>query len=195
MNLMAFCEETQRRLGAIDADTAYDDRDILAVADGCRGMLFDDYFRQYGELPEGDYIRPYVIELKPDSATGLMKFKLPVTIANGVNNMGIRSITNTKAPFTNWVPLKTGTSSQYKEEDYGGRVVYWLEGQTVMVQNSTGTTSARILLIPNLLELDTDDEILGGSGMEGQIMDMVVQKMLIKRDTPETNINDGSDNK
>ena len=194
MKILAVTEMVQRRLGAFDQDSPYDDRDVLAIADGCRGMYISQKYRQTGEVPAGDFIRPYEVDVTDDPTTGLKQIKLPIRIANGVDNLGIRSITNPIAPFIAWNPIQVGRASQFRLEDLGGIPAYWLEGQRIKVMGANGVTTARMLLIPCLLELDDDEEIFGDAEVEGIIADMTVQKMMLKYQTPEINANDGAGN-
>jgi hypothetical protein len=151
-------------------------------------------------MPTGDYIRSFKVNLLPDPDTGLMKFNLPIAIANGVGDLGIRSISNTKfvecgkpAGFKNWLPTQAGKTSQFREEDYGGRPVYWLEGSTIYAAFTNGATEALIKLIPSLAapEMDQLWEIFGNSEIEGRVRDMVMRSLMIKKETPKLGDNNG----
>jgi len=194
MNHQQFANKIQSMLGQYDQATKFDDRDIFAVADGYRGIIWSQIYDKTKEMPNGDFIRSYKIILVPDPmGTGLMQFALPVTIANGPDNMGIRSISNPVFPFRNWVALQPGRSSQFKVSDYGGRTVYWLEGTTVQVYPAAGTTTGILKCIPCLSDpqMDTDTEIFGDSRVEGFVTEQTFKALMIKKQTPKLAANNG----
>ena len=128
-----------------------------------------------------------------EAGHGLFDINLPVIIANGPDNLGIRSVTGTEPPFTPWNIIDAGRSGQYKDSDLGGRPVCWLVGQRLKARNTMGCKKVLAYLIPSLTDpsLDTDYEIFGNSYVEGKVKDMVMQSLMIKKQSPKISANDG----
>lgn len=191
MNIQAWADLIQALLGQYDQSSKIDDRVIFALTDTCRGQVLADIYKRTNQWPTGDYIRSFTVDLTPFEDT-LVTFKLPVTISNGVGNMGIRSISNTKFPYQNWNFIDVGRTSQFKDADYGGRPFYWLEGQNIIAGNVSGK-QAKLKCIPSLADpnMDQDWEIFGNSEIEGMVRDMVMRGLMIKKDTPKISANNG----
>ncbi len=192
MNIQQWAELIGQMLGQYDQNTKFDDRVIFALTDTCRGQVLAEMYRKTKQWPTGDYIRPFTVDLVPFEGD-LVQFKLPITISNAVGNMGIRSLSNTKFPYQNWNFIDVGRTSQFKEEDYGGRPFYWLEGQNIICGNTNGAPQALLKCIPSLADpqMDQDWEIFGNSEVEGQVRDMVMRGLMIKKDTAKISANNG----
>lgn len=191
MNIQDWGELIETLMGAYDQNMKYDDRDVFALTDTCRGALLADIYRKTGSVPSGDYIRTYTVPVTKGTG-GLSLIQLPVTIANGPDNLGIRAITNTVYPYVNWNIIRSGTAAQYRPADLGGRAAAWLEGQTIKAVN-TAAMEVLLSVIPSLSDpsMDQFSEILGDSELEGKLLDMVMQRLMIKKQTPKLGANDG----
>ncbi len=191
MNLQSWGDLIQALLSQYDQNSKIDDRVIFALTDTCRGTVLADIYRKTKQWPTGDYIRTFKVDLIPFEDT-LVTFKLPITISNAVGNMGIRSISNTKFPYQNWNFIDVGRTAQFKEADYGGKPFYWLEGQDIISGNVLGD-KAKLKIIPSLADpaMDTDWEIFGNSEIEGRVRDMVLSKLMPKKETPKISANNG----
>ena len=194
MLIKVFSELVLELLGRNSQDFLVDERVVIGTAQTIFGKLLNDKLKQ-GESITGFYV-PYIFDVQTDTVRN-QKYITPFPKIMSIgDNDGIAQIGHVQNEYDGFLLLKPSQLSQYSQLEagqMGGMVAARPEGDKIYLVNIPFTTTQVLVkMIPQMLDLSEEEEMIGGSSeLDAIVLDLTLQKFGVKLQMGEDKGNDG----
>ncbi len=162
-------------------------------------LITAEYYRSRNEGTydiNGDFVTPYPnIDVSYDSDRDEYYSNLPSRFASLPQNRGIRLVSQMQNQSGAFIQIANGGLFAFnglEADSLGGASGYYVEGQKIYYKNLDHVHVKQVLIkmITAVESLDEDAVIPIPSAMESLLLDKVIEKMEIPKNTPQDKTND-----
>lgn len=194
MTIQSFAELCIRALG-FNNNEKIEERDALGIADIERAVLIREMLNNGGNLTS-EYYMEFTAPLEYDKQMKLPFIYKPCQLLNLPHHQAYRYVGtgNTEDSYLPMTWAEIVNYSRLEAGQAGGRTIFSpLEDKVYFrYMPEPRPSNIKLLLVPSLLwmyENEDDNDLLGTDSLAGEMFDMILQRLQIRRQTPIDNYN------
>lgn len=200
MTIKKFAELVCETVGRNNQEFMVDERVVIGIAELLTATYIREYLAANRTIPSG-YFQSYEMNVVTPAGGGRKYVEFVPPAMNIGDNAGfayIGAIDDETSVNSNYVLLKQGQLSAaagLEAQSLGGRPAVKPEGQRGYLYNEPPILDKlKVTMVPQLTELDEDDEMFGSDDIGAFIFDKSIEYIGIKRNIKEDKQTDGQSN-
>ena len=200
MNRLQIADSIILDMGYNDVEEKPDRRQIFALMDKHLPIILVQTAKNFGDTILNNFNVTTILPVTFYTGMGMYSISTStISMMNLEGFSGIRQIGDSQSIENDWVPVQRGWGSimSYLEiNGLGGRVGYWLQGNTIYIKNPPVNVPpfSRITYVPTIMGLQDTDDITIPAETLSFISDKICDVLKEQKLTPENVANDNKDN-
>jgi len=180
--------------GQVESWQKFDPRELYQYIESARNSFMDQVLMQGGTL-DGEFIATYKnVPVECDEDTGEWYSMLPAKIVSLSNKSGLRQVSPMKNQMDVFIKVDNSSNHVYRNLEAGklwGQTSYHIEKRRIVYTNLPFSIKKVLVKMVGSIEAFHEDELLPiPASAEAQIISMVMQMTMEKKQTPVDRIND-----